>query len=410
MTTALILICLSLIAIPSIIAMVLWNKLKTFKHQIKDHKHLIQNLTAQNERLSQQFEPYKNIISAEEEIKKISLERESLLQNSSDLQTQIDSLKDSLKILEEQEVLVSHGFYEHKYRFETVEKYSARLSIVQERQKRLIKEDSKTEGRKMTKNQVKIVLRSFNGECDAAVAKVNYKNLYAMKNRVEKAYYDLNKLNIVNHIEITQEYLGSRLEELELIQEYQEKKQEELEEQRYIKEAMREEERVIREFEEAQTKAEREEEKYSLALEKARLEVEELVGENQKKMLAKIQFLEEKLVEAHESKERAMSRAQMTRSGYVYVISNIGSFGEDVYKIGMTRRLEPMDRVKELGDASVPFRFDVHAMIYSEDAPTLEHKLHRHFSEQRVNRINGRNITAKFTSLNWQKQKNIEKH
>ncbi|MEQ9074536.1 MAG: GIY-YIG nuclease family protein [Sandaracinaceae bacterium] len=85
-----------------------------------------------------------------------------------------------------------------------------------------------------------------------------------------------------------------------------------------------------------------------------------------------------------------MARAQLTRSGHVYVISNLGSFGEGVYKIGMTRRLEPLIRVKELGDASVPFSFDVHAMIYSEDAPALERALHVEFDGRRVNRVNTR--------------------
>ena len=90
------------------------------------------------------------------------------------------------------------------------------------------------------------------------------------------------------------------------------------------------------------------------------------------------------------NRERAMSRAQMTRSGHVYIISNIGSLGEDVYKIGMTRRLDPEDRIRELGGAPVPFRFDVHAMIYSEDAPTLENALHKALERRRVNRINPR--------------------
>ena len=100
--------------------------------------------------------------------------------------------------------------------------------------------------------------------------------------------------------------------------------------------------------------------------------------------------LEKSLEEAHSKNERAKSMAQQTRSGHVYIISNIGSFGEDVYKIGMTRRLEPLDRVKELGDASVPFTFDVHAMIYSEDAPTLEKVLHDKFAGKRVNMVNHR--------------------
>ena len=94
--------------------------------------------------------------------------------------------------------------------------------------------------------------------------------------------------------------------------------------------------------------------------------------------------------EARKQKERAISRAQLTKSGYVYVISNVGSFGEQVYKVGMTRRLEPMDRIYELGDASVPFPFDVHAMIYSENAPELESALHGFLSERRVNMVNPR--------------------
>jgi predicted RNase H-like nuclease (RuvC/YqgF family) len=407
-------VSVSLILTISIIAMILWNKLKGVKQQVQDQKHLVQNLTAQNEGLNKQLEQFRDITSlegelsriqleAEEELNKIQSEKERLVKDSTTLKSQIDILRNNLDVLEDQELLVAHGFYEHRYRFETTEKYSERLDAIQEEQKRLIKDglaavcgtewtvnDSKTEGRKMTKNQIKIALRSFNGECDAAVAKVNYKNMYAMKNRIEKAYNDLNSLIMVNHIFITQQYLDLRLEELDLIQEYHEKKQEELEEQRHIREVMREEERVLREIEEAQREAEKEEDRYFKAIEKAKAEVEKLSGERQKQMLEKIQDLEEKLREAQEQKERAMSRAQMTRSGYVYVISNIGSFGEDVYKIGMTRRLEPMDRVKELGDASVPFRFDVHAMIYSENAPVLEYKLHRHFNEQRVNKINGR--------------------
>ncbi len=94
--------------------------------------------------------------------------------------------------------------------------------------------------------------------------------------------------------------------------------------------------------------------------------------------------MEARLAEAHANKERAISRAQLTKSGHIYIISSIGSFGDQVFKIGMTRRLEPLDRVKELGDASVPFPFDVHAMIFSENAPEMESKLHRHFDHSRI--------------------------
>ena len=101
--------------------------------------------------------------------------------------------------------------------------------------------------------------------------------------------------------------------------------------------------------------------------------------------------------EAHEAKERAISRAQETKSGHVYIISNLGSFGENVYKIGMTRRLEPLDRVKELGDASVPFTFDLHAMIFSENAPELENLLHKEFDDRRINKVNYRKEYFKVT-------------
>ncbi|RYG94227.1 GIY-YIG nuclease family protein [archaeon] len=110
-------------------------------------------------------------------------------------------------------------------------------------------------------------------------------------------------------------------------------------------------------------------------------------GVKQEKLQAQIDRLELELLAAQEKKERALSMAQQTKRGHVYVISNIGSFGENVYKIGMTRRLEPLDRVRELGDASVPFQFDVHAMIYSDEARTLENELHKAFTNKKVNML-----------------------
>ena len=153
---------------------------------------------------------------------------------------------------------------------------------------------------------------------------------------------------------------------------------------------MREEERAKREYEQAQREAEKEEANYQKALDKARAEIELSTGDKHDKLQAKIDKLELELKEAQEKKERAISMAQQTKRGHVYIISNIGSFGENVYKIGMTRRLEPTDRVKELGDASVPFQFDIHAMIYSDEAPTLENELHKAFTDKKVNMLNTR--------------------
>jgi hypothetical protein len=159
---------------------------------------------------------------------------------------------------------------------------------------------------------------------------------------------------------------------------------------RAIQEELREEEKAKREFEQAQREAEKEEATFQKALDKARKEIEAATGEKYSKLQAQISLLEQELSEAHERKERAMSMAQQTKRGHVYIISNIGSFGENVYKIGMTRRLEPVDRIKELGDASVPFQFDIHAMIYSDEAPTLEYELHKAFSNRKVNMLNYR--------------------
>ncbi|WP_225888158.1 GIY-YIG nuclease family protein [Myxococcus xanthus] len=152
---------------------------------------------------------------------------------------------------------------------------------------------------------------------------------------------------------------------------------------------MREEEAAQRELERARLEAEREARRDEEALRKARTEFEKSTGAQQQKLQERIAELERRLAEDLD-RQRAISQAQLTRTGHVYVISNIGSFGEDVYKVGMTRRLVPMDRIDELGDASVPFEFDVHAIIRTHDAPKLESELHRTFANRRINRINER--------------------
>ena len=175
--------------------------------------------------------------------------------------------------------------------------------------------------------------------------------------------------------------------------EHREKVQQEKERQREIKEQMREEERARKEVERVEAEAAKEEQTYQKALEQARTELEaaaEASAEIHDKLEAQVSKLEIELKDAIDKKAKAVARAQLTRAGHVYVISNIGSCGEGIYKIGMTRRFEPLLRVKELGDASAPFPFDVHATGYSDDAPTLENLLHHEFSERRVNKVNTR--------------------
>ncbi|MBD2040923.1 DUF4041 domain-containing protein [Microcoleus sp. FACHB-672] len=320
-----------------------------------------------------------------------------------ELSSKILVLKSKLQELEEKDIIQASGFYDSKYNFQDSEEYKQRLDIIRAEQKQMIKDKnaavcntewsvggSYKEGKKMTDNFLKLVLRAFNGECDASVTKVKYNNVQTMENRIRKTYEELNKISQSTNCEITERYLDLKLQELWLTHEYQEKKYQEQEEQRIIREQMREEEKVLREIEKAKQEVEREERRYQEALEKARQDVENATGKAQEKLFGKIEELQQRLAEAEANKKRTMSQAQMTKSGHIYIVSNIGSFGEDIYKIGMTRRLEPMDRVKELSDASVPFPFDVHAMIFCEDAPELESRLHRRFDSRRMNKINDR--------------------
>ena len=208
-----------------------------------------------------------------------------------------------------------------------------------------------------------------------------------MENRIERAGIQINKLNESNHISITDDYFRLKLEELRLTHEYREKIYEEKEHSKEMARLAREEKKLLQD----QAAAEKDEKKYEKMLEKAKEEALKSIDmEGHEELQNKVQELERSLQEAHEKKERAKSMAEQTKAGYVYVISNIGSFGESVIKIGMTRRLNPDDRVKELGDASVPFIFDTHAMVYSKNAPTLEKELHERFHQHRVNAVNMR--------------------
>jgi hypothetical protein len=152
---------------------------------------------------------------------------------------------------------------------------------------------------------------------------------------------------------------------------------------------MREEETARREMERAKLEAEREEQREQAALRKAREQLQGAEGALRERLMLKLTDVEQRLAAAQE-KKRSISQAQLTKVGFVYIISNIGSFGDEVYKIGMTRRLVPQDRIDELGDASVPFEFDVHAIIKTMDAPALENALHKAFHLRRMNRVNER--------------------
>jgi len=238
---------------------------------------------------------------------------------------------------------------------------------------------------------ITFVVNAFNGKVDSILSRAKDDNVGTLEQEIRDAF------SMVNHngaafrkARIEPSYLEARLTELRWAATVLEIKLRDKEEQRRIKEQIREEEKAQRDFERAMKEAAKEEELLRKAMDKIQSQVDKASDEQRGKYEAQLAELTEKLREAEERSKRALSMAQQTRMGHVYVISNIGSFGEDVYKIGLTRRLDPLDRVHELGNASVPFGFDVHAMIASDDAPTLETKLHQHFLTAQVNKVNPR--------------------
>jgi hypothetical protein len=312
-------------------------------------------------------------------------------------------LRRELSLIEEGLEDVSFGLYKPHFSFQMPEDYKAALTKLRDRERVLIHEgraaicpinwtvgNSQKEGERMVKQNIKLVLRAFNGECEAARADVSWNNVAKMEERIKKSCDAINKLSGVLQVTITPEYLKLKLDELRLTHEFEDRKYQDREEQRRIREQIREEERAQREVERAREDAETEEARYQKALAKAREEAAAATGAALEKLTAQVSAFEAKLDEARKKKERAIARAQLTKSGFVYVISNIGSFGEKIYKIGMTRRMEPMERIAELGDASVPFPFDLHAMLYSDNAPELENALHQLFADRRLNMVNAR--------------------
>lgn len=238
---------------------------------------------------------------------------------------------------------------------------------------------------------VSFIIDAFNGKVDSILSMVKEDNVGILEQKIKDAYNVVNSLGAAfRNTRITPQYLDECLDELKWAVAVIALKNREREEQRAIKERIREEVRARREYERAIREAEKQEALIRKAIEKATAQLAKANEEQRLKYESQLVGLQEQLTEAEARSQRALSMAQQTRSGHVYIISNIGSFGENVYKIGMTRRLEPLDRVRELGDASVPFPFDVHAMIYSEDAPTLETELHKLFARNQVNKVNPR--------------------
>ncbi|MBE3606101.1 DUF4041 domain-containing protein [Campylobacter sp. RM13119] len=323
-----------------------------------------------------------------------------LTQKRDNLNEHINELVERDDLYSRLDELISYGHYETpEYLYETSDRYAEEIKQIREQQKEMIKNKEAiiypsdnliTNFTKLEKqiftNTTRLMLRVFNIECDMLISKTNPSNFTRTIEQISKLASDIEKLAITLEIGFDEDYIDLKMTECELFYHYKLRKQEEQEEQRLLKEQMKEEQKAVAEYQREIEKAKKEEEIYQSMLERAKKELE--LSADKEAARLRIEQLERELAEAIQKSQRAQSMAELTKKGYVYVISNIGSFGEDVYKIGMTRRLEPMDRVRELGDASVPFSFDVHAIIGCDDAPALEAVLHRNFRHKRVNAIN----------------------
>ncbi|QDV43435.1 Chromosome partition protein Smc [Stieleria neptunia] len=340
--------------------------------------------------------------TAIQEMEREQNERANKLNQQIDsLESELENRRKELDLVDDAAEMQSFGVYHPKFNFDHSERYRDAIKDCTTQQKEMIREKtacvcetawsvggSEAKGRTMTNQNIKLMLRAVNGECDGIIAKVTFRNVEASEKRIKKCFEMINKLGKSNDISFSPRYEQLKLQELYLNYEYEAQKQEEKEREREQRELIREEEKAEKEIKKGQEAAEKDEATKTTALEKARQELADQHGKHNDKLEKLVQKLEEELKEALDRKAKAIARAQLTKSGHVYVLSNVGTMGKDVYKIGMTRRLEPLDRVKELGDASVPFPFDVHAMIYSEDAPKLENSLHKYFEDRRVNLVN----------------------
>lgn len=327
-------------------------------------------------------------------------------------QSDLDAARSQLKAVQLQILgaedtiqLESFALYEPKYQFTNSIDYKNRLDEIREDQKQTTRnlsaeidawdncavELTKAQWTKLRKDMAKLSLRSFNSECEYCVDNVKFSNMEKMEQRIRRSFETCNKLLKVAGMWMTDIVLERKLQELHLAHEYQMKRQEEKEAARQAREDQREQEKLEREIREARAKIEKERRHFTSALQKLQLRLGAASDQQERDDLqARIDELSIQNSKLDEEERLLDYREQNARAGYVYVISNIGSFGEGIYKIGMTRRLEPMERVDELGDASVPFRFDVHALVFSDNAPTLEARLHSHFAAGRLNKINGR--------------------
>ncbi len=339
------------------------------------------------------------------EVKYKNLHSLDMLDNEiNNLKIERENIKSEIIELREEVLIQEYGVYIPVFRYELSNNYKIKLDELIQGQKDLIKNkkafiikepmrlnNSEKKGKAMQERNGKQLVRNYLSETDETLASVSINNYENKKKRIEKSFEQLNKLNRSMNVEISTDLKDIVNEKIDLLIEYKEllaKEKIKASEERH---RLKEEQKVQKEIEKLKKELEKEEKR----LIKAKKDYEkQLETTTDAKMIDDIKkqlnMIGENIENIKSEDKELDERLKNTRAGYVYIISNIGSFGENIYKIGMTRRQEPLDRVKELGDASVPFKFDVHALIFSDDAYKLENLLHKKFNNKRLNKVNYR--------------------
>jgi hypothetical protein len=316
---------------------------------------------------------------------------------------QLQEARQSIVATEETALLQEVGVYRYRHPLSDAVAYEKALAEIDGAVKAMTRKDggavlattnwtvngSVTEGRAMVRDFSKLMLRAFNAEADTLVRGLKPYKLKSALDRLAKVAEVIERLGKTMDICISAAYYRLRARELELTTDFLQKQAEEKEAERLERERMREERKALQEIERERARLEKERQHYANALD-ALAESGDVAG---------VARLREQLSDVDKAIESMDYRAANTRAGYVYLISNIGSFGERMVKVGMTRRLDPMDRIRELSDASVPFNFDVHALFFSKDAVGIETAMHERLADARVNFVNRRREFFNVTPL-----------
>ncbi len=372
--------------------------LESLKKQIAESQvEFAHQKVTQEQHLKEQYDKYMSEISKQKSL--ILAYNDEI----NELNSNIKELKKDIITFSDEILVQDFGLYEPRYSFINADAYKAELTNIRNKQKAMIKDGSAVsgsidwqingsaaQGRKMIKDMQKLLLRAFNSECDEIIGKVKYNNYDASVKKMERSFNAIAKLGVTMSVSIISNYYDLKIQELRLALEYQIQKQREKEEKAELRAQQREEARLQKELKEQRKNIDKERKHYEQALSNINKQISSSSDENIEDLNTKKEEIIQSLSDIDTKIKDIDYREANQKAGYVYIISNIGSFGEGIYKIGMTRRLNPQERVDELGDASVPFKFDVHAMIFSEDAPALEAKLHRAFEDRKLNLVNQR--------------------